>query len=1275
MSQRITGYSRNVRLGLEADANVALATSRSLLEIPGVGVFEVATSNFSVNGSGAQATFSHLQVAFAHDTGLARLMSLVASAQSLSNARLITLTTNDRGFETITSEIKLQSVSVSSASDIAGSTSSATLRFGSIEARTWSVAPDGSAVYQGGFTHNVASNTGGSLPSSPPAAVDAPVIATDPERYFLLIPGLNGGSTDPAHLGWFELTRAQFGVSSAGTANRPDFQSITVSLDSDRGLGALFYNLASGRTLVGARIDGVDRAGQSVFDLRLAEVRLDNVQESDAGGYTFGLAFSRLQLVTDGGRGPEGLLPDHSFTWNLATRTSDIGTMPALAVGAALPSEHVVSEYVLKVAGLGEFSVERYSVGGSNVGTAAGSGASTPDFTDITVQIGDDAGLAQFLGLLATGNHVSQANLLGLTPSPSSSGRVISYNMTLTDLIVSGVNELVSGGYVVSLRYSRIDLNTFAHASNGSVTSTGGFRYDARQHVAENGGFGSSNVSLAGTAAPVEPERFFLLIDGLNGGSTDPGHPGWFELPGYSINAGLGATGAAAFGSLFVSVARTAAFSGLFVDVAMGTPLTGVRIEGVNAAGQAVYKLNLADVVVSSVTTSASINGPLHTLGFNYGQISLVTNATPTGGGVGPDQTFAWNLVSRTSTVTMPVLTARPSPDSAPPPTSYVLQLGGLGEFAVTSFSFGATNSATMPPQSSSQIVASLQELSILIDNDAGLARLLAAAASGSQIARGSLAGLTNVEGLGPRITYDLGLESLVVRNVQEQADGGYLVSVSYTRVALSTFAYSPEGTRSVTGGFSYDLVTRTGSEGGSPTITNLAGTAAVIAPEKYFLLIDGLNGGSSDPDHVGWFELPSFSFGITRTGATPVFTDLSVNFKGSAGLAALLQRAASDAEMAGLRLEGVSAGGQIVYELNLKGVRVDDVHEPSEDGYSAQFSFTTVSLLTNANGVRSGTGSDSSFGWNLPGNRADSSARPQIAPALPAPGAGPDILVGGSGIDVLNGLDGSDQIIGNPGDDILSGGAGDDRILGGDGADQISGGEGQDQLDGGAGNDVIDGGSGHDILTVSGLAADYRLLMDGDNFILKGPDGGDRLTGVESIRFSDGRVLELNRMYGRNVDSQEWADGRIPEAVLSDGAWRSEQPLVLPGPAEGGSPNTKDGGGPEVLPGADEGSAWVWKYGDAPLVLPGVVDVFVVSNKASNDPEVLPGADDRTSVGAKGFDMFEVLPGLDERTLFTSDPASLHDPRFGQMLTVDEQGLVVDHYSHGNRGADGWSF
>jgi Ca2+-binding RTX toxin-like protein len=115
-----------------------------------------------------------------------------------------------------------------------------------------------------------------------------------------------------------------------------------------------------------------------------------------------------------------------------------------------------------------------------------------------------------------------------------------------------------------------------------------------------------------------------------------------------------------------------------------------------------------------------------------------------------------------------------------------------------------------------------------------------------------------------------------------------------------------------------------------------------------------------------------------------------------------------------------------------------------------------------------------------------------------------------GGGADVFDGRNGvqTGPVLGGDGDDMLWGGAA---------VDILSGGAGDDVLNGGGGNDRIDGGAGYDVLVVSGLRSDYRLLFDGDDFILKGADGGDRLSGIEAIRFSDGSMIDLQRMYAED--------------------------------------------------------------------------------------------------------------------------------------------------------------
>lgn len=190
------------------------------------------------------------------------------------------------------------------------------------------------------------------------------------------------------------------------------------------------------------------------------------------------------------------------------------------------------------------------------------------------------------------------------------------------------------------------------------------------------------------------------------------------------------------------------------------------------------------------------------------------------------------------------------------------------------------------------------------------------------------------------------------------------------------------------------------------------------------------------------------------------------------------------------------------------------------------------------------------------------------------------------SGVEHVIGAAAGSHITGSHLAERLQGRDGDDTLLGGGGDDVLDGGRGDDVLNGGLGNDRIDGGAGDDVLVVSGAASEYRLLSDGDDFILKGPDGRDHLTGVETIRFGDGSVLELNRMYGSGMGT----DGAIPDHLLSPPP--RDEPMVSPAaPDKGGA------GDAFVLPALPD---------DQPLVLPGLEAV-----KGGDQPLVLPGVEE----------------------------------------------------------------
>ncbi|MED5533466.1 MAG: hypothetical protein VX411_05080, partial [Pseudomonadota bacterium] len=169
---------------------------------------------------------------------------------------------------------------------------------------------------------------------------------------------------------------------------------------------------------------------------------------------------------------------------------------------------------------------------------------------------------------------------------------------------------------------------------------------------------------------------------------------------------------------------------------------------------------------------------------------------------------------------------------------------------------------------------------------------------------------------------------------------------------------------------------------------------------------------------------------------------------------------------------------------------------------------------------------------------------------------AGNDILYGnaadnrvdgGSGRDQLFGGLGEDALFGGDGTDHVSGGSGDDQISGDGGTDTLTGGTGDDTIAGGLGDDVIDGGADTDIATYSGKMADYKVeigLQGIDKVIdLKaedGDDGTDRLSAVETVRFTDGELTVSFDADGEaQVNTYPFYDQQTPAiANLSGGGY-----------------------------------------------------------------------------------------------------------------------------------------
>ncbi len=134
---------------------------------------------------------------------------------------------------------------------------------------------------------------------------------------------------------------------------------------------------------------------------------------------------------------------------------------------------------------------------------------------------------------------------------------------------------------------------------------------------------------------------YYLLIDGMNGGSTSALYPGAFEIDGYAIDIEALAGGSAVFSPLEVDLDLGTALPGLAEAIASGEHIPAVQLVGVTGEGNTVYDLRLNDALVSDYTDADT--GPDH-LAFSYQTISLTTTPGDGLGGLGAPTVFGWDV-------------------------------------------------------------------------------------------------------------------------------------------------------------------------------------------------------------------------------------------------------------------------------------------------------------------------------------------------------------------------------------------------------------------------------------------------------------------------------------------------------------------------------------------------------------------------------------------------------------------------------------------------------
>jgi len=531
-----------------------------------------------------------------------------------------------------------------------------TLDYSQVGLVTRGLSTSGALEPSQSFGWNLARSTS-TTPGTSLTSSGSPAVApTAPINYFLLIDGMNGESSVAGHAGWFNIPSFSFGVANStnplqlGVGGKTSFGPLTLPLQTGNQteLTALLQQETDGKALTGVRIEGTTATGQVVYDLNLADVGVTAVADASSGEQ-ISLDYKEISLVTHGVDPSSGkLVQTGSFGWDVATNQAiDPTTMPSISVGTAHGTVAPDSYYLVINGVAGDSAATELLTGAFRVSAfdlpTNHSGLGLPDFGQLQVTL-DSQTVAGLLAAEASGEHIKGASLVGVTTISGKSS--ISYSLNLTDVLVTGISAANASAVNVSLDYRDIGLVTTGADPTGVRQTPEDFGWDRATDKATGPGT-SLTSAQSPTVAPTEPTNYFLLIDGLNGGVLDKTHAGWFTLNAFSLgvtNTGTAATsGKDVFSNLQVNTGNDTGLTALLQDEAEGKHLTGVRIEGVDANGHAVYDLNIADVLLTGVTAQ---NSPGLDISFDYNKISLVTDGTGPFGNLVQTGSFGWDIAT-----------------------------------------------------------------------------------------------------------------------------------------------------------------------------------------------------------------------------------------------------------------------------------------------------------------------------------------------------------------------------------------------------------------------------------------------------------------------------------------------------------------------------------------------------------------------------------------------------------------------------------------------------
>jgi type VI protein secretion system component Hcp len=1003
--------------------------------------FGVATSanldGAETGGGAGKAQFGPLTLDIHSLQSLSTLLGDAVTGKVIKSAELIDVVNGKTIFD-----IKLTDVLISSLhSDPSrqGVETSLALNFGAVTVTDQPLKLDGRTAAPETFSFDLKQQGGGVGADTNAIHIVDPVPANSPLHYFLKIDGLVGNSTDAAHKGWFDVDGYDFAVLTSGLdptgggagAGKTQFSPLSVDIRSLAGLAPLLADAATGKEIKSVELAGVsDRSDQTVYDLKLTDVRVGGIDTTSAGrglDTSLKLDFGQVTLTDHALKNDGSIGPAETFS---SSAGSTNGLLPAVQSAArpdAVPANSSI-HYFLKIGGLtgdatdaahkGWFVVDGYDFGVLTARDAA-SGLPTGKrmHKPFTVSLESIPGLAPLLGDAASGRDIGTIELVGVD---TAARNATVFDLKLDDAQVASLaNSPGAGGVETDLNFN---------FKNGSLTDRA-LKIDGSVGPAETVSFdGGTSTGLlpAVQAPPVDsvpadsPLHYFLKIDGITGDATDAAHKGWFTVDGFDVGVlssiGSATSGAGAgktqFSPLTIDIHSLAGLAPLLGDAASGKLIASVELAALDARQQkanTLFDLKLSDVSIDSLNTDPGAHGVGTTLALDFQKITVADQAQKADGSPGAAETFTFGGASALlPAVQFGQIAAVP----ANSPLHYFLKIDGVtgdstdaqhkGWFTVDGYDFGAANpGVTAAGSGGGEGKPQFSPLTVDLSSIPGLATLFGDAVSGKHIASVELAAV-DARQQKANALFDLKLTDVTIGSLQQDPGARGIettLALKFQAVSLTDQTQKADGSPGQAETFSFD----TQGQSSVPAVQDAADLKIAPVPANsalhYFLKIDGITGDSTDAQHKGWFTVDGYDSGVDNQVAVAAgsgagagkaqFSPLTVDIHSLQGLAPLLGNEVTGRQIKSVELVGVSdRGDQTVYDLKLSGATLSSLQsDPGSAGVETElkFNFLKISLTDQALKIHGNVGVAETFSFDttlastdgtplpLPGNGADS--------------------------------------------------------------------------------------------------------------------------------------------------------------------------------------------------------------------------------------------------------------------------------------------------------------